>query len=524
MPSGLVAIAIRTSDSVVLLAYLAGMWAVAFYFARRNTNTEQYFLGGRSFPGWALGMSMMATSVSSVTFLAFPAAAYAGDLRDLVINLMLPIGIIFALLVCIPIFRRGRITSAYEYLGARFGPIVRLYGTISFTLLRICWLGVILCLISNVIVVLTGFPTTPVIIVTGIFVAVYTIVGGIEAVVWTDVLQAIILLTGGLLSLACLAIELPGGMGQIFDIGLANDKFGLGPTTVSFHERTVWTAVILGVFVWIAFQTEQNMVQRYVAAKSAREARKATIIYGVMALPTWAFFFFIGVCLFVYFQVLPDDEVKALTPEQIFPYFILTRLPPGVAGLVIAGVLSAAMSSVDSTLNAISAVTVVDIFKPYLARGRSDRFYLALARGIAAAGALLMIGLAVLLSRIPTNTINELDWVIGSIFAGCIMGVFVLGFFTTRVDYAAALAGMAVAVLLNIYLVLGVVGWIPETWAIPVHKFWIGPMVNVVFMVVAYGTGCLRQRKVEDLAGLTIWTMEPIRTTERGEAEKSPSG
>ncbi len=179
------------------------------------------------------------------------------------------------------------------------------------------------------------------------------------------------------------------------------------------------------------------------------------------------------------------------------------------------------MSSVDSTLNAISAVTVVDIVKPYLARGRSDRFYLVLARGIAAAGALLMIGLAVLLSRIPKHTINELDWVIGSIFAGCIMGVFVLGFFTTRVDYSAALLGMPVAVLLNIYLVLGVLGWIPKNWAIPVNKFWIGPIVNVVFMVVAYGTGCLRQRKMEDLAGLAVCTMEPACTMERGEAEKS---
>jgi SSS family solute:Na+ symporter len=499
---------IRTPDLLVLLAYLAGMWAVAFYFARRNTSTEQYFLGGRSFPGWALGMSMMATSVSSVTFLAFPAAAFAGDLRDLVINLMLPIGIVFALLIYIPLFRRGRITSAYEYLGTRFGPIVRLYGTISFMLLRICWLGVILCLISNVIVVLTGFPTIPVIIVMGIFVAVYTIVGGIEAVVWTDVLQGIILLAGGLFSLVCLATDLPGGMGQIFEIGLAHDKFGMGPANFNLNERTIWTAIVLGVFTWIAYQTEQNLVQRYIAASSTREARKATLIYGVIALPTWAFFFFVGVCLFVYFQVLPDEKVQSLTPEQVFPYFILTRLPPGVAGLVIAGVLSAAMSSVDSTLNAISTVTIVDIVKPYLVKGRSDRLYLALARGIAAVAALLMIGLAIAFSRIPTHTINELDWAIGSIFAGCIMGVFMLGFFTTRVDYAAALVGMAVAVLLNIYLVLGVVGWIPPSLAIPVHKFWIGPLVNVVFMVVAYGAGCLRPRKLDQLAGLTIWTLE----------------
>jgi len=212
--------------------------------------------------------------------------------------------------------------------------------------------------------------------------------------------------------------------------------------------------------------------------------------------------------------VLPDEKVQSLTPEQVYPYFILTHLPPGVAGLVIAGVLSAAMSSVDSTLNAISTVTIVDIVKPYLARDRSDRFYLALARGIAAAASLLMIGLGVVFSTVPTRTINELDWAVGSIFAGCIMGVFMLGFFTTRVDNVAALVGMAVAVLLNVYLVLGVVGWIPASLAIPVHKFWIGPLVNVVFMVVAYGTGCFRQHNLDQLAGLTIWTLE------RGDGEE----
>ena len=297
-------------------------------------------------------------------------------------------------------------------------------------------------------------------------------------------------------------------MSQIVEVGLANEKFGLGPTHVSLNERTVWTAVVLGVFTWIAYQTEQNLVQRYLAASSTREARRATVIYGLIALPTWAFFFFLGVCLFVYFRALPDETVASLTPEQVFPYFILTHLPPGVAGLVIAGVLSAAMSSVDSTLNAISTVTIVDIVKPYLAKGRSDRFYLRLARGIAAAASVLMIGLAVVFSGVPTHTINELDWAIGSIFAGCTMGVFMLGFFTTRVDYSAALVGLAVAVGLNIYLVLGVVGWVPSAWAIPVHRYWIGPLVNVVFIVVAYGTGCLRHRRMEGLDGLTVWTLE----------------
>ena len=230
------------------------------------------------------------------------------------------------------------------------------------------------------IIILTGWPVVPVIIFTGVFIALYTIVGGIGAVIWTDVLQSFVLLLGGLLSVLYLAWQFPGGLGEIIEIGHAHGKFNLGPTAFQLSERTVWTVIILGCFSAVAYHADQNLVQRYVAVKSTREARKATILYGAIAVPTWAFFFFLGSCLFAYFQVHDDPQVAQLSHEQVFPYFILTRLPPGVAGVVVAGVLSAAMSSVDSTLNAIAAVTVVDIVKPYLAKDKSDRFYLNVAR------------------------------------------------------------------------------------------------------------------------------------------------
>ena len=498
---------IRTADWMVVLAYFGLMWCIAFYFARRNTSTEDYFVGGRAFPGWVVGMSMLATSVSSVTFLAFPAAAYAGDFRDFVINLMLPIGILIAVLVYIPMFRRRKLTSAYEYLGDRFSPIIRLYGMITFTIARLSWLGIILCLVSNVIIILTGWPVVPVIIFTGVFIALYTIVGGIGAVIWTDVLQSFVLLLGGLLSVLYLAWQFPGGLGEIIEIGHTHGKFSLGPTAFQLSERTVWTVIILGCFSAVAYHSDQNLVQRYVAAKSTREARKATILYGAIAVPTWAFFFFLGTCLFAYFQVHDDPQVAQLSHEQVFPYFILTRLPPGVAGVVVAGVLSAAMSSVDSTLNAIAAVTVVDIVKPYLAKDKSDRFYLNVARATVSAASVVMVVVAVILSGIPTDTINELDWAIGSLFAGCVMGIFLLGFFTTRVDHVAALVGLVVAVTVNIYLVLSAIGWLPQQITCPVHEYWTSPLVNVTFMVVAYGTSWFRTHDPAKLAGLTVWTM-----------------
>jgi len=176
-------VAVGPLDIVVITLYLAGMATIAVYFARRNTTTEQYFVGNRSFSGTTLGLSLMATSVSSVTFLAFPAAAFADDFRDLVINLMLPVGVLLAVVVFVPMFRRGKTTSAYEYLGERYGVIIRLYGTFSFMIMRLCWLGIVLCLVSNLIVVLTGWPLVPVIIATGMFVALYTVIGGIDAVV-----------------------------------------------------------------------------------------------------------------------------------------------------------------------------------------------------------------------------------------------------------------------------------------------------------------------------------------------------
>ena len=378
---------------------------------------------------------------------------------------------------------------------------------LSFTIMYLCWLGIILCLVSNVIIILTGWPVVPVIVFTGVFVALYTIVGGIGAVIWTDVMQTFILLLGGMLSVLYLAWQIPGGVGEIIEIGHTHGKFHLGPTAFQLSERTVWTAIILGCFVWVAYQTDQNVVQRYVAAKSTREARKATILYGAIAVPTWAFFFFLGSCLFAYFQIHDDPQVAQLTHEQVFPYFILTRLPPGVAGVVIAAVLSAAMSSVDSTLNAIAAVTVVDIVKPYLAKDKSDRFYLNVARAIVTAASVVMVVVAVILSGIPTHTINELDWAIGSLFAGCVMGIFLLGFFSTRVDHVAALVGLVVAVAVNFYLVLSAIGWLPQGITCPVHKYWTSPLVNVTFMVVAYGISWFRTHEPAKLAGLTVWTM-----------------
>ncbi|MBX3178688.1 MAG: sodium/solute symporter [Candidatus Hydrogenedentes bacterium] len=498
--------AIRPLDAAAIGLYLLAMVAAGIYFARKNDTTEAYFVGNRNFSGWVLGLSMLGTIVSSATFLALPAAAYVLDWRQLNVNLVLPFVAVLAVLVFIPFFRQGNLTTAFEYLGRRYGAAPRVYGTLSFILMQVIRMAQILFLVSLPIQVLTGAPMTAVIVACGLFIAFYTIAGGIEAVVWTDVIQAIILMLGGAICFCVIAFDLPGGFRQIFEVGAAQDKFSLGSFDWNLHERTFWTVAILGVINWLAiYGGDQNMVQRYAAARSTREARKATILYSVIALPLWIMFFFVGTSLFVYFQAFPDPAVAALESDQVLPYFILNRVPAGIAGIMIAAVMAAAMSSLDSGINAISTVTVVDLLRPWIAPGREDRFYLRAARLVASAVTMLVVIGAITFSYLPKESMNDVSLIVTSVFGGCLMGLFMLGFFTTRVDGFAATIAMFLAILFNIYLALGLAGKLPAAITLEIHSYWTGALVNGVFLICAYAIGCLRGN-TRDLAGLTIWT------------------
>ncbi|MEO0333473.1 MAG: sodium:solute symporter, partial [Bacteroidota bacterium] len=291
-------VALSTIDIITLSLYLLGMVALGFYFARRNNSTEEYFVGNRAFKGWVIGLSMLSTSISSITFLAFPAAAFTLDWRQFISNLMLPLAAVLAILFFIPFFRRGQLTSAFEYLGERFGPVARLYGTLSFLMLQILRIGQILFLVAIPVNLFTGIPIVTVISFLGLFIGFYTVIGGIEAVIWTDVVQAIVLWLGGILCLVLMISQLPDGLSQVFSIAEANQKFGVGSTDWNLNERTFWTVALLGIFHFLAmYSSDQNIIQRYVASRSTREAKKATIIYSIVALPTWALFFFIGTTL-----------------------------------------------------------------------------------------------------------------------------------------------------------------------------------------------------------------------------------
>ncbi|MCC5932333.1 MAG: sodium:solute symporter [Cyclobacteriaceae bacterium] len=500
---------IRIADIITVVIYLVAMMSAGIYFSRRNHTTEAYFVGNRSFSGWVIGLSMLGTIISSATFLALPAAAFVLDWRQLSVNLVVPFVAVLAILIFIPFFRNGKRTSAFEYLGDRFGTVPRLYGTLSFMIMQLIRMAQILFLVSLVLQFLTGWPIVWVIAAMGIFIGLYTFLGGFEAVVWTDVIQALILIAGGIISVLWISFEMSGGVERVIEIGLEHNKFSLGDFRFDLGERTFYTLIILGMINWLGiYAGDQNMVQRYVSAKSTAQAKKATIIYTAISLPMWALFFFIGTALFSYYQLMPDAAIAGLEADQILPYFILTKIPPVVAGLIISAVIAASMSSMDSGINAIATVCTIDILKPYLAKHKEDRFYLNIARWIVVGVTLIVVSGAIFFSKIDKESMNDISLIVTSVFGGCLMGLFMMGFFTTRIDGNSAIVGIALAVMINIYLGLGVLGVLPEKMILPIHSYWVAALVNVTFILVAYTMAIIRKpKKQPHLQGLTVWTL-----------------
>ena len=496
----------RPSDISALLLYLGVMACMGIYFSRRNTTTDEYFLGGRNIPSWALGLSMVGTSISSVTFLAFPAAAFVLDWRMVVPNLMLPLVSVMAIVIFIPFFRRGKTASAFEYLEDRFGVVVRLYGAVGFIIMQLIRIATVLYLMAIPINLLTGINIIWAIIITGVFVSLYTVIGGIDAVIWTDVIQTVTLWIGGILCIVIIVMRMPEGFGQIIDIATTNKKFGVGEFSWNIKDRTFYAMALGGIINWISmYSTDQNVVQRYIAAKSLKEARKATAICAVASVPTWAFFFFIGTALFTFYQVIPDSQIASLEADQVFPVFILTQLPRFLAGLVIAGVLAAGMSSLDSSINAVSTITIVDAVQRFGKGKYTEKEYLRCAQAIAVITSVVMIAGAIVFHYIPKESMMDLAMVAGGIFSGSKLGLYMAGFFTTRVGNKASIIALVITTILNLYLALDAIKVLPESISMGIHAYWFMTIINAAFFFIAYLLSFIF-KNTRNTDKLTVWS------------------
>ncbi len=510
-------------DVLVLLGYFGGMAAMAAWFSRKNTTTEEYFVGGRTFPGWAIGLSLVGTSISSVTFLAYPADAYKTAWLRYVPNFALPVGVLIACVFFLPFFRRTKTTSAYEYLENRFGPSIRVYGAVAYITAQLVRVSIILYLVSLLVHELTGLKPTVCIVLGGTFVAFYTIIGGIDAVIWTDVIQTLVLVLGGVLCLGVIIDKLPGGIGQVFEVAgragkfqfaeLVNGEIRPTPWGFSLQRKTVLMMFFVGLTNWLReYSGGQHIVQRYAASRSAKEARKAMWICVGSSLPIWAFYMFLGTSLYVFFQVFPcQDAAEMLNgvqkAEQILPFFVINHLPPGVTGLVIAAALAAAMSSLDSSINSISTISVVDIYRRLFARDRDDRHYLRVAWVVACGAGLFMIAGATILAHVETKTLQDTGTILVSLLGGGLLGTYLLGFFTNRGDARSVWTGIAFTMVFTAWTVVAK-HWpdaLPGCLRVPFDLYYTGFIGNIVMFLVGFGVSFAFKPVSRSLRNLTVW-------------------
>ena len=442
-------------------------------------------------PGWAVGLSILGTFVSSITFLAYPGQAYNSNWDVFMFSLTLPVAAVFASLYFIPLYRTKVKVSAYEYLEQRFGSWARIYGSISFMLGSLARIGMILFLVSLVLHHLTGWSYITIIVVTGIGVTIYTVIGGIEAVIWTDVIQVIVLLGGAIVSAIIMIAGMPEGPGQIFDIAAEHHKFSLGSWKPDLINPTVWVVIFYGIMENLRnFGVDQNYVQRYQATRSQKEAIQSVWTAALAYIPVSALFLFIGTALFAFYNVyphsLPDSLHGPLTGDKIYPYFIVTEFPVGLRGVLIAAIFAAAMSSIDSSLNCVSTLTLLDFYKRYINRAADDRKSIKMLRifTVIWGGLGTITGMAM----IQVKTALETGWQLAGIAGGGIIGLFLLGLAFKSIKSRHALIAVIASIVSIVWATFS--RNLPEKWHW-LECTWNSRMIGVIgtITLLAIGTG-----------------------------------
>ena len=440
-------------DLVVFFIITLGnvLFGASFYF--RNKTSTQFTSGGGKIPAWVVGMSIFATFVSSISFLALPGKAYMSNWNALVFSFSIPIAAILAIKFFVPLYRSLNSISAYKYLEVRFGPWARMYASICYMLTQLMRTGAILLLLALPLNVLFGWNVRTIIIVTGVAVTVYSMLGGIQAVIWTDAIQAIILIVGAIVCAGILTFSMPEGPLQIFEIAAASDKFSLGSFGASISESTFWVILIYSLFINLQnFGIDQNFVQRYMTTSSLKKAKASTLFGALLYLPVSLLFFYIGTALYSYYTAQPDLLPNGTPGDEVFPHFIVNGLPTGITGLLIAAIFAAGMSTISTSINSTATIVLTDYYKRYVnknATGKSEMKVLYLSSVIFGA-----LGVTISLALVGVESVLDAWWSLASIFSGGMLGLFLLAFLSKKVRNIDAAIGVIIGVLVIMWMSL----------------------------------------------------------------------
>jgi solute:Na+ symporter, SSS family len=454
-------------DLAVFLIYMMGvvLYGCSFYF--KNQSAEQFTSGGGKLPAWLVGMSIFATFVSSISFLALPGKAYQSNWNALAFSFSIPIAAYMAVKFFIPLYRKQNSISAYAYLEKRFGPWARTYASVCYILTQIMRTGSILYLLALPLNALFDWDVNLIIIITGTAVFIYSMLGGISAVVWTDAIQGFILIIGAVTCAAILTFSLPGGASQLFDIASQHDKFNLGSFGSSLSESTFWVVFIYGLFINMQnYGIDQNYVQRYMTTETEKEAKSSAWFGSMLYIPVSMIFFFIGTALFTYYLTFPTELPESLrhldAADKVFPYYIVNGLPQGLTGLLIASIFAAGMSTVSTSVNSVATIILSDFYKRYWHTEPSEKrsmrvlYISSLVFGV--------VGILVALAMTQVKSALDAWWTLASIFSGGMLGLFLMGYFSARVTSRQAAYGVVAGILLICWMSLSPLYWHEGIW------------------------------------------------------------
>lgn len=485
-------------DLAIILIYLIGMILVGIYFSRNNKNSEQFTKASGLIPGWAIGLSIYATFLSSNTFLGVPGKAFGGNWNAFVFSLSMPLAAWVASKYFVPFYRNTGEISAYTHLEHRFGAWARTYAVVCFLLTQLARMGSIFFGIALSLQALTGYSMQMIMLVMGVCIIIYTVLGGIEAVIWTEVVQAVVKTFGAVLILYLIISNMPGGVSKIIEIGESADKFSLGSFSPDFVSSSFWVVLLYGFFINLNnFGMDQNYVQRYHTASSSKAAAKSIWLCVWLYVPASLLFFIIGSCLYAYYEVNPDliqtikhqvaverlplnaSAAEILSVEsnlqpadygdKIMPHFMVTKIPAGLVGLIVSAILSAAMSTISSGMNSSATVFTVDIYKRYFKPGITEKQNLALLHIATVVFGLAGMGAGI--AMIGVKSILDVWWELSGIFAAGMLGLFLLGIASRQTKNHEALIATMIGIVVIIWMTFST--HLPEQFEFlrnPLHK------------------------------------------------------
>lgn len=480
-------------DWAILIGYLVLMVVLGLRFRKRQGSSQHYFLGGGRLPGWAVGMTMFATIISSWAFLALPAKSFQSDLQSLMTIALLPVAAWVCVRWFVPLFRNRIRLSAYEYLERRFGLGARLYGNLAFLIVHFGKMAGILYLLCLAMAEITGANIFVLIAVVGCSTVVYTFFGGMEGVVWTDVIQGFLLLFAGAVALGFLLLGAPGGPAAMLETAWEGHKFRLISGEFSWDRAGTVLFVIFGLTYYTQkYLSDQTMVQRYLLASDQAKAAKGVWISSLLVMLVWVLFMGIGVMLWAYYRLQPELLPPGVLerPDKVFPHFMGHALPGGIKGLVLAGLLAATMSTLSSDLNSLSAVVFDDYYRR-LRPNLGDRAHLLFSRLVVLTAGLLGVMLAMAMTRIHSMADAAFDFV--SLVGGGVMGMYLLGM-ATSASAKALYIGLGCGVVFILWTFFSGTGAAADGFPrAPFHTLWVGTLGNVI----VFGIGWLASRMMD---------------------------